>query len=211
MAENPGSLDCLVLVDLQNDFMPGGALPVPDGDEVVEVANELATLFGHVVASQDWHPANHLSFASQHAGHRPGDVVKIDGLQQVLWPDHCVQRTPGADFHAAINRKRIDAVVKKGLDRNIDSYSAFFDNARRRSTGLAEHLLQRDIKSVALMGLATDYCVKFSALDAVSLGLRTVLVSDGCRGIDLAPGDIDRAYEEMRRAGVEIIRAGDLK
>ncbi len=210
MAENPGSLDCLVLVDLQNDFMPGGALPVPDGDEVVEVANELATLFDHVVASQDWHPANHLSFASQHAGHRLGDVVEIDGLQQVLWPDHCVQRTPGAAFHAAIDQKTIDAVFRKGLDRNIDSYSAFFDNARRRSTGLAEHLLQLDIKSVALMGLATDYCVKFSALDAVSVGLRTVLVSDGCRGIDLSPGDIDRAYEEMRLAGVEIVRAGDL-
>ncbi|MDE0103974.1 MAG: bifunctional nicotinamidase/pyrazinamidase [Bryobacterales bacterium] len=211
MAENPRSLDCLILVDLQNDFMPGGALPVPDGDEVVEVANELATLFGYVVASQDWHPANHLSFASQHAGHRPGDIVEIDGLEQVLWPDHCVQRSPGADFHASIDRRRIDAVFRKGLDRNVDSYSAFFDNARRRSTGLAEHLHRLGIGSVALMGLATDYCVKFSALDAVSLGLRTVLIADGCRGIDLSAGDIDRACQEMRSAGVGIVRAGDFK
>ena len=196
--------DCLVLVDLQNDFMPGGALAVPLGDEVVEIANKLTPMFRHVVASQDWHPASHRSFASQHAGHQPGDIVDLDGLQQVLWPDHCVQGTVGAQFHPEIDLTRIDGVFQKGMDPSVDSYSALYDNARRRSTGLADHFRQVGVESVAVMGLATDYCVKFTALDSVSLGLRTVLISDGCRGIDLVPGDIERACDEMSSAGVEI-------
>lgn len=210
MGEAVRSLDCLVLVDLQKDFMPGGALPVPHGDRIIGLANKLAMRFSLVVASQDWHPPDHGSFASQHPDHEPGDVVELEGLTQVLWPDHCVQGTLGAEFHAGIDRSQISSVFQKGLDRKVDSYSAFFDNARRRSTGLCEHLQALGVSSVALMGLATDYCVKYSALDAASLGFETVLVLDGCRGIDLQPGDIDQACEEMRAAGVRIMRAGEL-
>ena len=195
-------MDCLILVDLQYDFMPGGALAVPHGDEVVSIANRLAPRFDYVVASQDWHPADHRSFASQHPGRAPGDVIELDGLSQVLWPDHCVQDSSGAEFHAALDMSHVDSVFRKGTDTEIDSYSAFFDNARRRSTGLGEALRNRGVRSVCLLGLATDYCVKFSALDAASLGLRTSVVPEGCRGIDLAPGDVGRAWEEMRAAGV---------
>ncbi len=202
--------DCLILVDLQNDFMPGGALPVPRGDEVVSLANALARASGHVVASQDWHPPDHRSFSSQHPGSKPGQIAELGGLEQVLWPDHCVQGTTGAAFHAGVDRSGIDAVFRKGQDRDLDSYSAFFDNARRRSTGLAEHLRRRGVESVAVMGLATDYCVKFSALDAASLGLRTTVLIDGCRGIDLERGDVERACDEMRSAGVAICRSGGL-
>ncbi len=203
-------MDCLILVDLQNDFMPGGALAVPRGDEVVEVANDLAAKFDYVVASQDWHPGNHRSFASQHVGRQPGETIDVAGLAQILWPDHCVQGSFGAEFHQGIDRSLVDIVFRKGTDRDLDSYSTFFDNARRRSTGLGEHLRDRGVNSVVLLGLATDYCVKFSALDAVSLGLRTKVVPEGCRGIDLVPGDVARAREELSAAGVEMVSCGAL-
>ena len=169
------------------------------------MANQLAANFEYVVASQDWHPWNHGSFVSQHAGRRPGEIVDLDGVSQVLWPDHCVQESPGAEFHSDLNRSQIDAVFRKGSERNLDSYSAFFDNDRRRSTGLGEHLRSKGVEAVCLMGLATDYCVKFSALDAVSLGFRTSLVLEGCRGIDLQAGDVSRAVDAMRVAGIEIV------
>ena len=197
-------MDCLILVDPQVDFMPGGALAVPRGHEVIEVANHLAPRFDHVVASQDWHPADHRSFASQHPGRGPGDAIDLHGLNQVLWPDHCVQGTPGAEFHPGLDMSHVDAVFRKGTDRDIDSYSAFFDNARRRSTGLDVALRERGIRSVCLVGLATDYCVKFSALDAASLGLQTRVVPEGCRGIDLSRGDVGRAWDEMLAAGVTL-------
>lgn len=197
-------MNCLILIDLQNDFMPGGALAVPRGDEVVDVANRLSRRFDYVVASQDWHPAGHRSFASQHPGRRPGDVIELEGLEQVLWPDHCVQDSPGADFHASLDRSGVSAVIQKGTDPELDSYSAFFDNARRRATGLEPWLREHGVGAVCIMGLATDYCVKFSALDAASLGLRTSVVREGCRGIDLAAGDIDRAWAEMAAAGIRI-------
>lgn len=196
---------CLILVDLQNDFMPGGALAVPRGNEVVEFANRLAPRFEYVVASQDWHPSDHRSFASQHTGRSPGEVVDLEGLDQVLWPDHCVQATLGADFHKDLDLEKVHAIFQKGTDRNIDSYSTFFDNSKGRSTGLGEDLLERGTKAVWMLGLATDYCVKYSALDACSLGLQVHVVPEGCRGIDLAPGDIDRAWDEMRAAGVKIV------
>lgn len=203
-------MDCLILVDLQNDFMPGGALAVPHGDEVVDVANRLCRRFAYVVASQDWHPSDHRSFASQHAGRRPGEVIDLHGLEQVLWPDHCVQGSDGADFHESLDLTRVSAVFQKGTDRELDSYSTFFDNARRRSTGLVEQLRSRGVEAVYLLGLATDYCVRFSALDAASLGLRTFVVRDGCRGIDLSPGDVERAWSDMESAGVEIVSEGSL-
>lgn len=198
-------MDCLLLIDLQNDFMPGGPLAVPGGDEVIPVANRLGTRFQHVLCSQDWHPRNHGSFASQHTGREPGEIVDLGGVQQILWPDHCIQDSPGADFHRDLDRSLLNTVFRKGVDRGLDSYSAFFDNDHRRSTGLGEHLRSIGVESVWLMGLATEYCVKFSALDAVRLGFHTTVIPDGCRGIDLAPGDIDRAWQELRDAGVKLV------
>lgn len=195
----------LVLVDLQNDFMPGGALEVPRGDEVVATANRLARAFELVVATQDWHPPNHGSFASQHRGSQPSETIELNGLDQILWPDHCVEGTPGADFHPDLNRSLLDEIIRKGTDPGVDSYSAFFDNARRRSTGLDDLLRGREVGQLYLLGLATDYCVKFSVLDAVDLGFDTSVVVDGCRGIDLRPGDAERALDAMRAAGAKIV------
>src|ERR1051326_2704482 len=195
----------LIIVDVQYDFIPGGALPTIHGDEVVPVMNRLQPHFDFVVATQDWHPPNHGSFASNHRGKKPGDVVDLHGLQQILWPDHCVQGSHGAELHRDLDRSSIDEIVRKGTDPAIDSYSTFFDNGRRKSTGLENHLREREITDVFIGGLATDYCVLWSARDAVSLGFRTHVVSDACRGVELNPGDIERAFEEMRSIGVSVI------
>lgn len=198
------AMNALLLVDIQNDFLPGGALAVPRGDEVVAVANRLMPHYEVVVATQDWHPADHLSFASQHRGRPVGEVIELDGLPQVLWPDHCVAGTRGAEFAPQLNRERITHVIRKGTDRLVDSYSGFFDNARRKATGLEPWLRERQVDEVHVMGLATDYCVKFTALDAVDLGFRTVLLLEGVRGVELSPGDCECAIEELRAAGVVI-------
>jgi nicotinamidase/pyrazinamidase len=201
----------LLIVDAQNDFMPGGALPTRHGDEVVPLINRLQPRFEFVVATQDWHPANHGSFASNHPGRHPGEVVDLNGLEQILWPDHCVQGTKGAELHADLDRARINEIVQKGTDPVIDSYSTFFDNGRRKSTGLENHLRVRGITDVYLAGLATDYCVLWSARDAVELGFRTHVVVDACRGVELNPGDVDRALDEMRSLGVEILSSEGMK
>jgi nicotinamidase/pyrazinamidase len=203
-------MDALILVDLQPDFLPGGALAVPRGDEIVGPAVELARGFAHVVATQDWHPADHGSFASQHPGRAPGEVIELDGLPQVLWPDHCVQDTPGAALVDALASARIDAVFRKGSDPRVDSYSGFFDNGRRHATGLGAHLRDRGVGRVFVVGLATDYCVKFTALDAASLGFETIVVEDVCRGVELAEGDVARALEALRAGGVRIARRAEL-
>ena len=197
-------MKALVLVDIQNDFLPGGALAVDGGDEVIAVANELMPRFDVVVASKDWHPADHLSFVSQHPGKGIGDVVQIEGLDQVLWPDHCVQGTFGSEIAGTIDVSQIDRIFDKGIDRAIDSYSAFFDNAHRRATGMGEYLKQRGVTEVAVIGLATDYCVKLTAIDAIDLGFDTTLITKGCRGVELEDGDVERAIETMRQAGVVI-------
>ena len=198
-------MSALILVDLQNDFMPGGALAVPDGDAVIPVANRLAQSFDLVVATQDWHPPGHSSFASQHPGKNPGDTVELDGLRQELWPDHCVQGTSGAELHAGLDVSGIKRIFQKGTDPRIDSYSTFFDNVHRKSTGLGDYLKEKEVSEVYLMGLATDYCVKFSVLDAVELGFKANVIQDGCRGIDLQAGDVSKAIDEMKTAGVEIV------
>jgi nicotinamidase/pyrazinamidase len=203
-------MNALIIVDLQNDFLPGGALPVPHGDEVIPVANELQRRFELVLATKDWHPPNHGSFAANHKGKKPGDRIILDGIEQILWPVHCVQNTHGAEFAAAFDTRRIAQVFHKGTERNIDSYSTFFDNAHRRHTGLANYLEKRGIKNIYLMGLALDYCVKYSTLDARQLGLNTYVIVDGCRGIELKPGDIDRALDEMKGAGAVLLKNGDL-
>jgi nicotinamidase/pyrazinamidase len=199
-------MKALILVDIQNDFLPGGALAVPNGDAVVPVANRLMPDYDLVVATQDWHPADHQSFASQHAGRSVGDVITVDGLDQLLWPDHCVQGTPGAEFPAALNTEGIDHVIRKGTDRSIDSYSGFFDNDHRKATGLGDLLRQKGVTAVDVMGLATDYCVKFTALDAVQHGFEVQLLVEGVRGVELASGDCDAAIIRMREAGVQIVK-----
>ena len=197
-------MKALIIVDLQNDFCPGGALPVKEGDRIVPLVNALQKSFDLVVATQDWHPPDHLSFASQH--HKPpGEVITLSGLPQVLWPDHCVQGSRGAAFVPGLDTTNINRVFQKGADREIDSYSGFFDNGHRKSTGLGDYLKAKGVDEVYIVGLATDYCVKYTALDAAALGFRTHVVDDVCRGVELKEGDVARAIEEMRRAGAHII------
>jgi nicotinamidase/pyrazinamidase len=203
-------MKALIIVDLQNDFLPGGALPVPHGDEVIPLANELQQRFELVLATQDWHPPDHGSFAENHPGKKPGDRVMLDGIEQILWPVHCVQNTHGAEFAPSFDTSRIAHVFHKGIDPKIDSYSTFFDNAHRRETGVADYLKKRAISEIYLMGLALDYCVKYSTLDARHLGLNTRVILDGCRGIDLEPGDIGRALEEMKRARAVLLKSSEL-
>jgi nicotinamidase/pyrazinamidase len=201
----------LIIVDLQNDFLPGGALAVPHGDEIIPIANELQQRFDLVLATKDWHPSDHGSFAPNHPGKKPGDRINLDGIEQILWPVHCVQNTYGAEFAPGFDTSRIADVFHKGTERNIDSYSTFFDNAHRRHTGLAHYLEKRGIKDIYLMGLALDYCVKYSALDARHLGLNTHVIVDGCRGIELKSGDIGRALDEMKRVGAVLLQSSYLR
>ncbi|MFP6658892.1 MAG: bifunctional nicotinamidase/pyrazinamidase [Pirellulales bacterium] len=203
-------MKALILVDVQNDFVSGGALAVPDGDQIVPIANRIMPQFDRTIATQDWHPADHASFASQHEGKQVGDVIDLDGLDQILWPDHCVQDTPGADFVNALNLARIDAVIQKGTDRTIDSYSGFFDNGQRRATGLRDYLVDQEIREIYICGLATDYCVKYTALDARRLGFKTHLILDACRGVNLQPRDVQRALEQLRQAGVRVVPSTDI-
>lgn len=198
------------MVDLQNDFCQGGSLAVPGGDEVVSLANALQPHFDLVIATQDWHPADHTSFAANHAGSQVGEVIDLDGIAQVLWPVHCVQNSKGSEFHPQLDVKRIDKIVHKGADRLIDSYSAFYDNAHLRATGLADYLLEHGVEEIYIMGLATDYCVKYSCLDAAQLQLKTHVIVDACRGIDLQAGDIEKALSEMKSVGVDIVYSKDL-
>ncbi len=201
-------MKALILVDIQNDFMPGGALAVPRGDEVIRVANTLIADHRRdgalVVATQDWHPANHGSFASQNEGQNAGDLHELDGLPQVMWPDHCVQDTSGADFVDGLSLGDAE-VFRKGTDVQVDSYSGFFDNGKRGATGLDAWLKAREVSSLTICGVATDYCVKFTALDARALGYDVRLILEGCRGVELAPGDCARAIDEMRAAGVVVV------
>ena len=200
----------LILVDLQHDFCPGGALAVAHGDETIAVANRLLPYFSTVVATQEWHPADHQSFATQHPGRKPGELIELHGLPQVLWPPHCVQGTTGAALHADLMREKITEVFPKGTDRTVDSYSGFFDNGHRRSTGLADWLRARWITRVYVLGLATDYCVKATALDACELGFDTWVIEDGCRPVELYPGDGERAFAAMRAAGATIVESGSI-
>lgn len=200
----------LVLVDLQNDFMPGGSLAVPDGDAVVKVANQLSSIFPVVVATQDWHPANHGSFAASHPGKKIGDMTTLGGLPQMLWPVHCVQGTHGAGFHPDLDTTKITAVFHKGTDASIESYSGFFDNAKKRATGLNDFLRQKGITDVYVGGLATDYCVLYTVLAACELGYKTFVIKDLCRGIDADKNDCIVAYTDMIKAGATIILSKDL-
>jgi len=202
-------MNALILVDLQNDFCPGGALAVPEGDQIMPLVNRLLDHFDLGVATQDWHPAEHGSFAANHAGKKPGDSIVLAGLPQILWPVHCVQNTPGAELHPSLDRATLAKIFRKGIDPNVDSYSGFFDNGHRNSTGLGDYLKQQGVDSVYVCGLATDYCVKYTALDAVELGFKTYLIEDASRGVDLRPGDVQKAIQEMRGKGIVIIRTNE--
>lgn len=201
----------LLLIDLQYDFLPGGALAVPEGDATVLVANRLMDRFEFVVASQDWHPADHLSFASQHPGRAVFEEIELDGQSQVLWPDHCVQGTRGAELHQELRTGSIDRVIRKGQDRRVDSYSAFRDNARGHKTDLEATLREQGVAELVALGLATDYCVLFSVLDARELGFPVTVVRDGCRGIDQPAGSVEAAWRRMEEAGAVIVNSQDLK
>jgi nicotinamidase/pyrazinamidase len=198
--------DVLIVIDVQNDFCPGGALAVADGDAVIEVIHRIAPRFEHVVLTQDWHPANHTSFASSHAGKQPYEEIELSYGPQTLWPVHCVQGAKGAEFHPALALPAAELILRKGLDARIDSYSAFFENDRRTPTGLAGYLEERGLTRVFLAGLAYDYCVGYSALDARRLGLAAFVVRDGCRAIDLG-GSVTRMEAEFERAGVQVIES----
>jgi len=200
----------LILVDLQNDFMPGGALGVARGDETIAIANRLLPHFSIVVASQDWHPREHGSFAENHPGKQPGEMIDLHGQLQVLWPVHCVQGTRGAELHGELDQSKITEVFRKGTDPTVDSYSAFFDNGKRKATGLADWLRERWITRLYVMGLATDYCVKYTVLDARSLGFDVWVIEDGCRGVELKKGDSDRALAEMRGMGATVVESGSI-
>jgi nicotinamidase/pyrazinamidase len=201
------SKKALIIVDVQNDFCPGGALAVPDGHLIVPIINDLQEngKFDVIVATQDWHPKNHGSFASTHPGKAPGDIVRLADLPQILWPDHCVQFTPGAEFVSTLKTDKIEKIVQKGTDTEIDSYSGLNDNGHQTSTGLGEFLKEKGVTDVHIAGLATDYCVKFTALDSAAFGFKTSVVVGACRGVNLIPSDVDDALRDMRLAGVSLL------
>ena len=200
-------MEALILVDIQNDFLPGGTLAVPEGDQVIPIVNKLQKNFDLVVATQDFHPENHKSFAANHAGKQPGDHIELQGMDQILWPVHCVQGSQGAAFADTIRMDKVEKVFPKGTDPEIDSYSGFFDNGHLKATGLGDYLKEKGVDKVVIVGLATDYCVKFTALDAVGLGFETTVVKDATRAVNLQEGDFEKALEEMKNQGVTIIES----
>jgi nicotinamidase/pyrazinamidase len=199
-----GDRDVLLIVDLQNDFCPGGSLAVPRGDEIVAAVNRLAADFPHVILTHDWHPRGHASFASSHPGKQPFDTVDAPYGQQILWPDHCVQETKGASFHPNLEAPHAELIVRKGFRSAIDSYSAFRENDRRTPTGLAGYLRERGFERLTLCGLATDFCVFFSAIDGREAGFEVTVVANACRGIDV-DGSLGRAMRSMSEAGVTLL------
>ncbi len=201
--------EVLLVVDVQNDFMPGGALAVAHGDEVVPVINRLARGFSHVVLTQDWHPASHISFAANHAGRQPFEMLTLPYGEQVLWPTHCVQNTPGAALHADLDIPHARAVIRKGHHAVVDSYSAFLEADRKTPTGLAGYLRETGVERVWCCGLATDYCVAWSALDARTAGFEVVVIEDATRAIDLN-GSLDAAWRDLHAAGVKRMQASEL-
>jgi nicotinamidase/pyrazinamidase len=199
-----GDGDILLIVDVQNDFCPGGALAVPQGDQIVPAVNRLAAEFAHVVLTQDWHPRGHASFASSHPGRQPFDTIDVSYGEQILWPEHCVQGTRGAAFHPDLDVPHAELVLRKGFRAAIDSYSAFFENDHRTPTGLVGYLKERRFERITLCGLATDFCVFYSAIDGRRTGFAVTVVTDACRGIAI-DGSLDRAMRSMTEAGVTLL------
>ena len=202
-------MNALLLIDLQNDFIPGGALAVPGGDEIINVINNLQSHYDLVVATQDWHPANHKSFASQHEGKQVFDKIELNGLEQVLWPDHCVQGTKGAAFSPKLEMNRVETIIRKGTDADIDSYSGFYDNGHLKSTGLSDYLRGKGVTNVYLAGLAGDYCVYFTAKDAITESFQTYLIEDAIRSIN--NNDFIKAKQDIISRGGKIIISSEVK
>lgn len=210
MKIHPTDQDLLLVIDVQNDFLPGGALAVPDGDAIVPLINDLAPRFAHAALSQDWHAAGHSSFASSHPGRKPFETIDLPYGPQVLWPDHCVQGTPGAEFSPRLAVPQAELVIRKGCRHDVDSYSAFCEADRRTRTGLAGYLRERGITRLFLVGLATDFCVAWSAVDARAAGFEALIITDACRAIDTG-GSLAAAWAQLNAAGVVAIEAGDLR
>ena len=201
-------MNALILVDIQNDFLPGGPLAVPFGDEIIPLVNELQNSFSLVVATQDWHPQSHKSFASNHPGKKAFETIILHGLEQVLWPNHCIQGSPGAQIHSSLNVNKVEGIFRKGMDVEIDSYSAFYDNGYKKSTGLAGYLRERKIKKVYVCGLAADYCVYYTAKDSLKENFETYIIEDATRAID--PNGFVKATEKILSSGGQIIKSEQL-
>lgn len=196
-------MKALLIIDVQYDFLPGGALAVKEGDQIIPVINELQKKFDFIVATQDWHPSGHGSFAANHQGKNPGDFVQLGNVDQVLWPVHCVQGSPGADFHQDLDQTKWKRIIQKGTNPYVDSYSGFFDNDRRENTGLSRYLKENGIEEVVVTGLATDYCVKFTVLDAIKEGFEATVLTDATKAVNLSPQDYDAAIKEMVKSGAD--------
>ena len=200
-------MKALLIVDMQYDFLPGGALGVRDGDQIVPIINQLQEKFDFIVATQDWHPTDHGSFAANYKGKAPGDFVQLGNEQQVLWPVHCVQGSKGAMFHQDLDQQKWKKIIQKGTNPYVDSYSGFFDNDRRQDTGLSKFLADNGVEEVVVTGIATDYCVKFTVLDAIKEGFEATVVKDATKAVNLMPDDFDLAIKEMVKAGAEVVNS----
>ncbi|MEO8854022.1 MAG: bifunctional nicotinamidase/pyrazinamidase [Ginsengibacter sp.] len=201
-------MNALIIVDVQNDFLPGGALAVENGDLVIPIINGLQNKFDLVVATQDWHPDDHKSFASSHPGKKIFEEIILDGLPQVLWPNHCVQETSGAEFSSKLNTKKIEAIFRKGMDKNIDSYSGFFDNGKKKATGMGDYLKGRGITAIYVTGLAADYCVNFTALDGLQLDFQSTIITDATRAID--EENFKKILETFKSKGGKEIKSNEI-
>jgi nicotinamidase/pyrazinamidase len=198
----------LIITDMQLDFMPEGALPVPEGDKIIPVVNLIQKKFDLIIATQDWHPGNHISFASNHQNKKPFDIIEWQGMEQVLWPDHCVQGSKGAEFHPALKMNKTEAIFRKGMDREIDSYSGFYDNGHKKNTGLAGYLRERNAREIYFCGLAADFCVYFSVKDALNEGFSVAFIEDATKPIDKE--EFAKKKDEMKRLGVKIISSHEI-
>lgn len=204
-------MNALILVDIQNDFLPDGTLAVKDGDKILPVVNQLLEHdFDLVIATKDWHSEDHGSFAVNHPNKQVGDVINLEGLEQILWPVHCIQNSLGAEFSPDWHSEKVEKIFYKGTDKKIDSYSTFFDNGHRKSTGVEDYLRAHNVENIYMAGLATDYCVKYSVLDALKLGFHVYVIADACRGVELQSGDTERALIEMQEAGAVVIWSSDI-
>ncbi len=202
-------MNALLLVDIQRDFLPGGSLSVPEGDEIIPVVNKLQDYFDIIVATQDWHPEGHGSFASGHEGKQQGDKVELDGVEQILWPDHCVQDSEGAEFAGGLKTEKVIKTIKKGIDPKIDSYSGFFDNQHRRATGLHDYLREKDVDTVCITGLAADVCVRFTALDALESGYQTFLIKDATRAVG-GEEAFHKVMRELEDKGAKVVTSDEM-
>ncbi len=203
-------MQALIVVDMQKDFMPGGPLGTPGGDEIIPIINQMMDKFPIVLATNDWHPKGHVSFAASHPGKKVGDRIQVGEIEQILWPVHCVQETEGAEFAKGLHTEKIKEVFYKGTDLRVDSYSTFFDNAHLRKTGLEEYLKKQGIQKIVLVGVATEYCVLFSTWDALALGFEVMVIRDGCKAINLQPEDEKNALEKMKKEGANIVMAKEV-